>query len=117
MELLLCCDERQQGMADVLDCFGEVLYFPDSIALAEYMQKNLPCGIAVVSMDGARGMNCCNYIRCRCKTIPIIWISDQIEFEEESRRIPVDDFWVRPMPNMLLKKRVAELLRGETWKN
>lgn len=117
MSLLFCCDEWQQDVENVLNEFGQVVYFSDNTQLAEYMRKALPCSLAVVYMDGAKGMNCCNYIRRQCRSVPIIWISDQSEFEAESRRIPVDDFWVKPMPNMLLQKRVAELLRGEPWKN
>lgn len=109
--IALCCSENKVRTAVTLIRLANVKVFDDGIELAYYLKENDDCHLVVIAVDGAAGMNCCTYVRGQNKTIPILWISDREEYEEKASKIPVDDFWVKPMPEMLLEKVTAELLR------
>lgn len=64
----------------------------------------------VIAMTGARGMNFCMSIRGYSRDVPLLWISDQAEFEPQSRRMQADTFLVKPVTEYLLREAVSRLL-------
>ena len=62
-------------------------------------------------------MNFCMSIRGYSKDVPLLWISDQAEFEPQSRRLRVDDFWVKPVTEYQLREAVSRLLQGKRESN
>ena len=73
--------------------------------------------ILVVIEDGARGMNFCMSIRGYSRDGPLLWISDQAEFEPQSRRLQVDTFLVKPVTEYQLREAVSRLLQKTTRRN
>lgn len=108
--IALCCSENKVRTTVTLVKLANVKVFNDGIELAYDLQEHDECNLVVVAVDGADGMNYCTYVRGQNKEIPILWISDNEAYEEAARKIPVNDFWVKPMPDMLLEKAAAELL-------
>lgn len=109
--IALCCSENVVRTTVTLIRIANVKVFNDGIELAYYLKENDDCQLAVIAVDGAKGMNYCTYVRGQNSKIPILWISDKEEYEEKAAKIPVNDFWVKPMPEMLLEKMAAELLK------
>ena len=62
-------------------------------------------------------MNFCMSIRGYSKDVPLLWISDQAEFEPQSHRLQVDDFWVKPVTEYQLREAVSQLLQKATRRN
>lgn len=62
-------------------------------------------------------MNFCMSIRGYSKDVPLLWISDQAEFEPQSCRMRVDDFWVKPITEHQLGEAVSRLLQGKRESN
>ena len=45
---------------------------------------------------------------------PLLWISDQAEFEPQSRRLQADTFLVKPVTEYQLREAVSRLLQKTT---
>lgn len=56
-------------------------------------------------------MNFCMSIRGYSRDVPLLWISDQAEFEPQSHRLQVDDFWVKPITEHQLGKQSSGFFR------
>ncbi len=116
MVIALCCPEDTERIKQTLSTCGEVVVFngaqdrSPSVQLAYYLARGEPCDLAVVAQDGAAGMNDCQHIKGRRKELPVLWISEQEAFRLESRRIGVEAFLVKPVPEVLLKQTIARLL-------
>ena len=76
------------------------------------MQRDGPYDAVVVMEDGARGMNFCMSIRGYSRDVPLLWISDQAEFEPQSRRLQAD-FYLFGMTEYQLREAVSRLLQGK----
>ena len=63
------------------------------------------------------GMNFCMSIRGYSKDVPLLWISDQAEFEPQSRRLQADTFLVKPVTEYQLREAVSPLLQKTTRRN
>lgn len=50
-------------------------------------------------------------IRGYSKDVPLLWISDQAEFEPQSRRMQADTFLVKPVTEYQLREAVSRLLQ------
>jgi hypothetical protein len=53
-------------------------------------------------------------IRGYSRDVPLLWISDQAEFEPQSRRLQVDTFLVKPVTEYQLREAVSRLLQKTT---
>lgn len=104
--IALLCDEGKDLWIDLLSSWEQVRIFPDGVELAYYLRDNGECSLALVSVDGADGMNWAAYARHQRPGLPVVWVSEQAGFEPRSRRIPVDGFLTKPVD----KKRLAEIL-------
>ena len=95
------------------------------IALCSYSQKEKETALLMklgkvdrfVMEDGARGMNFCMSIRGYSRDVPLLWISDQAEFEPQSRRMQADTFLVKPVTEYQLREAVSRLLQGKRESN
>jgi len=56
-------------------------------------------------------------IRGYSKDVPLLWISDQAEFEPQSRRMQADTFLVKPVTEHQLGEAVSRLLQGKRGSN
>ena len=56
-------------------------------------------------------------IRGYSKDVPLLWISDQAEFEPQSRRMQADTFLVKPVTEYQLREAVSQLLQKITRRN
>ncbi|MGL5259908.1 MAG: hypothetical protein ACRC7V_07345 [Lachnospiraceae bacterium] len=116
MNIALCCHENSEELRVTLGFYGKVVVFSGlwdrtpGVQLAEYLIQNKPCDLAVVVLDGAEGMNDCRKIKNYKKDLPLLWISDQDAFWAESRRMGVEEFLVKPVPEGMLQKVVEHLL-------
>ena len=61
--IALICDSWENFWREVLSPWGEIKTFSDGVTLAYYLQHVGPCDLAVVAVDGADGMNYCDYAR------------------------------------------------------
>lgn len=117
MHIALCCNSDTEHLKNVLSEYGEVIVFFGArdrlpgVDLGYYLIRGEPCDLVVVAMDGAAGMNDCWQIKRIKKDLPILWISEQDGFFQESRRIGVEEFLVKPVPDGMLKKCVKHLLK------
>lgn len=110
--IALCCDENRIQTAVTLLRYANVKVFSDGLEMTDYLQNGGECHLAVIVVGGPEGMNDCTFVRGQNKDVPILWVSDREEYEACAKKIPVDDFWVQPLPDMLLEKAVGELLYG-----
>ena len=53
-------------------------------------------------------------VRGYSKDVPLLWISDQAEFEPQSRRMQADTFLVKPVTEYQLREAVSQLLQKTT---
>ena len=119
MHIALCCDTDVKAKEQLLDEYGEVTVCPGDfdrppgVELAYHLARGHPCDLAVVMLDGAAGMLCCRQIKERQKSLLVLWISEQEEFWEESRRIGVAEFLINPVPEGMLRKVVKHLLEDK----
>jgi len=56
-------------------------------------------------------------IRGYSRDVPLLWISDQAEFEPQSRRMQADTFLVKPVTEYQLREAVSRLLQGKRESN
>lgn len=106
--IALICDAPKDFWIGVLSAWEQVQAFPDGVALAYYLQQGGECSLALVAVDGAEGMNWTTYAKHQRPSLPVVWISEQAEFEPQSRRIPVDGFLTKPVE----QKHLTELITG-----
>ena len=84
--IALICDSWENFWREVLSPWGEIKTFSDGVTLAYYLQHGGPCDLAVVAVDGADGMNYCDYARhIRSSPCP-----------GASRKIPCTASWDHP---------------------
>ena len=113
MIIALIHNEASAGLAQVLSLLGRVRVFADQSGLREYLVSGAPCHLVVSATDGALGMNFCITAHERRKGVPILWITEQKEFEPQSRRIPVDTFLVKPVEPSAVFTAAERLLQGQ----
>lgn len=111
MRIALCSYSQKEKETALLMKLGKVDRFDNGVFCTYAMQRDGPYDAVVVMEDGAKGMNFCMSIRGYSKTIPLLWISDQAEFEPQSRRMQVESFLVKPMAEQSLQQAVLELLQ------
>lgn len=107
MVIVLCSEmdrKIERDMARLLEEFGSVISIDTGVALAYYLQEQKPCDLVVVAADGAGGMNACSFARGQNKKVPLVWVSDDSDFEQQARRIPVNLFLVKPVDEKRLKE-------------
>ena len=81
------------------------------------MQRDGPYDAVVIMEDGARGMNFCMSIRGYRKDVPLLWISDQAEFDPQSRRMQAETILVQPVTEYQQGEAVSQLLQNTTTRN
>lgn len=106
MRIALCSYSQKEKETALLMKLGKVDRFDNGVFCTYAMQRDGPYDAVVIMEDGARGMNFCMSIRGYRKDVPLLWISDQAEFEPQSRRMQADTFLVKP---------VTEYQLGEAW--
>ena len=103
MRIALCSYSQKEKETALLMKLGKVDRFDNGVFCTYAMQWDGPYDAVVVMEDGARGMNFCMSIRGYSKDIPLLWISDQAEFEPQSRRLQADTFLVKPVTEYQLR--------------
>lgn len=81
MRIALCSYSQKEKETALLMKQGRVDRFDNGVFCTYAMQRDGPYDAVVVMEDGARGMNFCMSIRGYSKDVPLLWISDQAEFE------------------------------------
>ena len=114
MRIALCSYSQKEKETALLMKLGKVDRFDNGVFCVYAMQREGPYDAVVIMEDGARGMNFCMSIRGYSKDVPLLWISDQAEFEPQSRRLRVDDFWA---VSYKLREAVSRLLQGKRESN
>mgnify|MGYP000152198838 FL=1 len=90
MRIALCSYSQKEKETALLMKLGKVDRFDNGVFCVYAMQRDGPYDAVVVMEDGARGMNFCMSIRGYSRDVPLLWISDQAEFEPQSRRMQAD---------------------------
>ena len=85
-----------------------------SVCLENYMKKHQ---LDYTLTEFEDGENFCMSIRGYSRDVPLLWISDQAEFEPQSRRLQVDTFLVKPVTEYQLREAVSRLLQKTTRRN
>ena len=83
MRIALCSYSQKEKETALLMKLGKVDRFDNGVFCVYAMQREGPYDAVVVMEDGARGMNFCMSIRGYSKDVPLLWISDQAEFEPQ----------------------------------
>ena len=117
MRIALCSYSQKEKETALLMKLGKVDRFDNGVFCTYAMQRDGPYDAVVVMEDGARGMNFCMSIRGYSKDVPLLWISDQAEFEPQSRRMQADTFLVKPVTEYQLREAVSQLLQETTRRN
>ena len=94
MRIALCSYSQKEKETALLMKLGKVDRFDNGVFCTYAMQRDGPYDAVVIMEDGARGMNFCMSIRGYRKDVPLLWISDQAEFEPQSRRMQADTFFI-----------------------
>ena len=111
MRIALCSYSQKEKETALLMKWGKVDRFDNGVFCTYAMQRDGAYDVVVVMEDGARGMNFCMSIREYSQTIPLLWVSDQAEFEPQSSRMRVDSFLVKPVTEYQLQQTVSQLLQ------
>ena len=117
MRIALCSYSQKEKETALLMKLGKVDRFDNGVFCVYAMQREGPYDAVVIMEDGARGMNFCMSIRGYSKDVPLLWISDQAEFEPQSRRLQADTFLVKPVTEYQLREAVSQLLQKATRRN
>ena len=117
MRIALCSYSQKEKETALLMKLGKVDRFDNGVFCTYAMQRDGPYDAVVVMEDGARGMNFCMSIRGYSRDVPLLWISDQAEFEPQSRRMQADTFLVKPVTEYQLREAVSWLLQGKRESN
>ena len=72
--------------------------FSDGVTLAYYLQHGGPCDLAVVAVDGADGMNYCDYARHIRPGVRVLWVTQDADFAPAASAWGQMDFWSSPCP-------------------
>lgn len=96
--IALICDSWENFWREVLSPWGEIKTFSDGVTLAYYLQHGGPCDLAVVAVDGADGMNYCDYARHIRPGVRVLWVTQDADFAPRSQRMGQMDFWSSPCP-------------------
>ena len=96
--IALICDSWVNFWREVLSPWGEIKTFSDGVTLAYYLQHGGPCDLAVVAVDGADGMNYCDYARHIRPGVRVLWVTQDADFAPRSQRMGADGFLVKPLP-------------------
>ena len=96
--IALSCDSWENFWMQVLCPWGEIKTFSDGVTLAYYLQHGGPCDLAVVAVDGADGMNYCDYARHIRPGVRVLWVTQDADFAPRSQRMGADGFLVKPLP-------------------
>lgn len=110
MIALICEKREQEWLKMLLSEFGDVELFKDGISFAFYLQQGGLCRLAVVAKDSAEGMNDCSYAIHDSTPTPVLWISEQAEFLNQSKRMDVAGFLVKPVADDALRETVKQIL-------
>lgn len=108
--IALICDTHGREWTAFLSRWREVRLFPDGVEPAYYLRLGNPLDMALVAMDGARGMNWARKVKSERPSLPVLWISEQAEFEPQSRRIQVDGFFTKPVDRVRLEEAITHIL-------
>lgn len=108
--IALICDALEQEWISYLSRWREVRVFPDGVEPAYYLRLGNPLDMALVAMDGARGMNWARKVKSEKPGLPVVWISEQAEFEPQSRRIGMDGFFAKPVDCLGLEELLTRIL-------
>ncbi|WP_458862592.1 hypothetical protein [Acidaminobacterium chupaoyuni] len=110
MKILLCCG---QAFYEEFSTFpmlknAETLHLANREQICGYLSRGDPAPVAIVALDGKEGKAICQSIRYSQPKACLIWVSDQKEFEGESKNIPVTDFFWKPVPIKWLFNVIAK---------
>ena len=111
MRIALCSYSQKEKETALLMKLGKVDRFDNGVFCVYAMQRDGPYDAVVVMEDGARGMNFCMSIRGYSKDVPLLWISDQAEFEPQSRRMQADTFLESPLQSISWGKQSPGFFR------
>ena len=100
MRIALCSYSQKEKETALLMKLGKVDRFDNGVFCTYAMQRDGPYDIRGYSRD-----------------VPLLWISDQAEFEPQSRRLQVDTFLVKPVTEYQLREAVSRLLQKTTRRN
>ena len=117
MRIALCSYSQKEKETALLMKLGKVDRFDNGVVCTYAMQRGGAYDAVVVMEDGGRGVNFCMSIRGYSRGVPLLWISDQAEFEPQSRRLQVDTFLVKPVTEYQLREAVSRLLQKTTRRN
>ena len=117
MRIALCSYSQKEKETALLMKLGKVDRFDNGVFCVYAMQREGPYDAVVIMEGGARGMNFCMSIRGYSRDVPLLWISDQAEFEPQSRRMQADTFLVKPVTEYQLREAVSQLLQKTTRRN
>lgn len=110
MITLICEKKEQERLKILLRKFGNVELFKDGISFAFYLQQGGLCRLAVVAKDSAEGMNDCGYAMHDNTPTPVLWITEQAEFLNQSKRMGVAGFLVKPVTDDAFQETVKRIL-------
>ncbi|UQT48691.1 hypothetical protein M5E87_00545 [Flavonifractor plautii] len=96
--IALICDSWENFWREVLSPWGEIKTFSDGVTLAYYLQHVGPCDLAVVAVDGADGMNYCDYARHIRPGVRVLWVTQDADFAPAVSAWGRTDFWSSPCP-------------------
>lgn len=113
MIALICEDMQQERLRALLSAFDEVKSYPGASEFAYNMLAGSRCRLLVVAKDGATGMNECDQVRQRKTLDAVLWITEQAGFLNQSKRMGVERFLVRPVSDDTLRETVAGLLAND----
>ena len=108
--IALICDTQEREWTAFLSRWREVRLFPDGVEPAYYLRLGNSLDMALVAMDGARGMNWARKVKSEKPDLPVVWISEQAEFEPQSRRIRMDGFFSKPVDCARLEDLLTRIL-------
>ena len=108
--IALICDAQEREWTAFLSRWREVRLFPDGVEPAYYLRLGNSLDMALVAMDGARGMNWARKVKSEKPDLPVVWISEQAEFEPQSRRIRMDGFFPKPVDCARLEELLTRIL-------
>ncbi|MCI8506459.1 MAG: response regulator [Lachnospiraceae bacterium] len=116
MKIALYCDTGTQAIEQVLREWGAVIVWKGGLdgqpenQLSQVPSPDTSCDLAVVALDGVTGVRNCRKLKEWRKSLPVLWIADQEAFWRESRRIGVEEFLVKPVPDKTLCKVIGHML-------
>ena len=116
MRIALCSYSQKEKETALLMKLGKVDRFDNGVFCTYAMQR---MGLMMLwwSWRTEQGDEFLHEHTRYSRDVPLLWISDQTEFEPQSRRLQVDTFLVKPVTEYQLREAVSQLLQKITRRN